>query len=335
MAANPRIRNSSISEASGTDYLEPFIEATISAATRFRRVLLVLIITSVLAFGAFWNARAGSWINSRIDTANEAKKYLDLQTQISFDLKNVEQSMNQAQTGTDVYKNLEAQKQNLEKDQKQVLENMRNTKPHVLRWLEIRNINKTEDLTPVITQLENERSGYRRIHIPFFNNAYDINDLGLLGGFTFVVILMWFRFSLWREYYNLNLAFDEAKDEHLEYCYKAIAIRQVLTVPPTLSGKQPMVKPWGKVVRILYFLPVLIQLVVFINDCYTFPRGWAISEFNTIVGISASLCFLVLSIMLTYWCFQLSSDIDKKWDEVAGFIREKLTQKVADSRLRK
>src|SRR6185503_3892902 len=146
----------------------------------------------------------------------------------------------------------------------------------------------------------------------------------------FVVVLMWFRFSLWREYYNLELAFDEAKDEHLEFCYKAIAIRQVLTVPPILSGKQPTIKPWGKVVRVLYFLPLVVQLAVFINDCITFDRGWVLSKFNTIFSISWSLCFLVLSIMLSCWCFQLSRDVDKTWDEVARSIRTIKSKKLTD-----
>src|SRR6185436_4578276 len=75
MPTDQKQRTRPVVDDRGTDYLEPFIEATISAATRFRRVLLVIIVTSVLVFGAFWNARVGSWLDSRFDMANNAKEY--------------------------------------------------------------------------------------------------------------------------------------------------------------------------------------------------------------------------------------------------------------------
>ena len=49
-----------------------------------------------------------------------------------------------------------------------------------------------------------------------------------------VVVLMWFRFTLWREYYNLCSTFEACgSDIHdFEACYKYLAMNQVLTVPP-------------------------------------------------------------------------------------------------------
>ena len=63
---------------SNIDYLHPFIGATITAAARFRRVLIVIIVASTLAFGAFWNARSGSWFDSRIKVAHDAEVYFTL-----------------------------------------------------------------------------------------------------------------------------------------------------------------------------------------------------------------------------------------------------------------
>lgn len=92
---------------------------------------------------------------------------------------------------------------------------------------------------------------------------------------------------------------------------------QVLTVPLILSKHQPKERPWGKVVRYLYLLPVLIQVAILSNDCYTFDVGLVISKFNTVFSITTSFSFLVLSILLTYWCLRLSHDIDETWEETA------------------
>src|ERR1051325_5499773 len=66
-------------KSTSTEYLKPFIEATIASAARFRRVLIVLIVTSILAFGAFWNAAEWSWINSRIHVARAAETHLSIE----------------------------------------------------------------------------------------------------------------------------------------------------------------------------------------------------------------------------------------------------------------
>jgi len=65
-----------MSQHGKAEHLSPFLEATIASSARFRRVLIVLIVTSVLAFCAFWNARPGSWLNSRVQVTRTAQNLL-------------------------------------------------------------------------------------------------------------------------------------------------------------------------------------------------------------------------------------------------------------------
>jgi hypothetical protein len=337
-----------MSEHLEIDYLRPFIEATIAASSRFRRVLIVVIIASILGFGAFWNSRKGSWINSRVNFVYQANDCFDLKTKkdqlegrVDTKSRDLAEAENKLKTNLD-----ETEKARIEKErdtlksEKDVLlneikkldDNLSKNYAKEADWLKARDITNKDQLNLITQRLENARLEYvSLVRIPFFGIVFDVNDLGLLGGFTFVVVLMWFRFSLWREYYNLRTTFREAKSEHLKFCYRTLAMNQVLTVPPALSQNQPQEKPWGKVVRVLYFLPLAVQLIILGHDLWTFEDGRLVNEFNTIFGTSASLCFGVLSGMLTYWCYRLSDEIDKEWDEAFHKIQKQLDGTPNDS----
>ena len=293
----------------GTDYLTPFIEATIASAARFRRVLIVLIIGSVLAFSAFWNAVEWSWLNSRIKLTRTAEAVIALH-EIDEELGTHQAEPERTQFLL-----------NLKKDREDFLKHR--DVENARRWLNMAGFTTSESLKRHAERLETSlQARILVINVPVLGIVIDVNDLGLLGGFTFVVVLMWFRFSLWREYFNLYSTFEEARDvKDLEYCYKYLAMNQVLTVPPILCPSQPKERPWGKVVRYLYVLPVAVQVAVFSYDCYTFEIGWVINPGNTIVSITVSFCFLVLSVLLTFWCFRLSGEIDAEWEEAAKRIR--------------
>lgn len=294
----------------GTDYLKPFIKATIDSAGRFRRVLIVLIVSTVLAFGAFWNGVHWSWLQSRIKVVRTAEAVL------AVDEAN--QALGTLQASTAQAQFLLAEKSKHEKFLAgRDVDNAR-------RWLKLADFPTSESLKRYAERLELSRQQHSLIvPIPGLGRFIDINDLGLLGGFTFVVVLMWFRFSLWREYFNLYATFKEARTlKDLEYCYKYLAMNQVLTVPPILfPTTQPKERPWGKVVRYLYVLPVAVQLAIVIYDCCTFDMGWVISPVNTVVSIVASFCFLMLSALLVCWCLRLSGEIDNTWEEAAKRIR--------------
>ena len=91
-------------------------------------------------------------------------------------------------------------------------------------------------------RLEDELADYRKVaveqvsfvHIPFFGAVFDHNDMGMFGGFTVAVLLLWLRYSLARELSNLKLIFENpALRENRRRCYELLAMQQVLTVPHT------------------------------------------------------------------------------------------------------
>jgi hypothetical protein len=70
------------------------------------------------------------------------------------------------------------------------------------------------------------------IKIPILGVAIHVNDLGLIGGITLIVLLLLTRTSLSREIKNLNYSFKKAYEANkLDEFYDALAMRQLFTVP--------------------------------------------------------------------------------------------------------
>jgi hypothetical protein len=383
-------------EPSEVAYLKPFIESTIDAAARFRRVLIVMTIASILAFGAWWNSLEETWFNSRIAAARSGEAYLNLKD-ISKNLARLEQDIGglwvkAQQEGEEKGKReLEVKIQEANKNRESLLseaekilkdrfgkelirskvliqpnesiqpyssiQRKESIWSYVLRllrehaclaikiigtqmlervlqgenfqneesWLKQRMIPNREQAGIYAQKLEEARTAnILLIHIPFSGNVFDVNTLGLWGGITFMVMLLMFRFSLWREYNNLKLAFQEAKTERLRYCYLSLAMQQVLTVPPALYPYRPHLMPRGRVIQLLYFPPVLIQSAIIINDIRTESIGEIFSSFLALISIGLSMLLLAPIVKLTLSCLKLSAAIDNEWMTAAAKVNAAL-----------
>jgi hypothetical protein len=152
------------------------------------------------------------------------------------------------------------------------------------------------------------------IHVPFFGFSFDVNDLGLLGGLSFLVILGCFRFFLSREVDNLHISFDEAKRlGKLPEFYTLLAMRQVFTVPDTQQitrSKFLLYTP-----KVICWFPLVVHIVVTWNDIKTGNIGNLLSEpryaFSIISEILIAIGLVILSVMVTKRLVRL----DEVWDK--------------------
>lgn len=172
-----------------------------------------------------------------------------------------------------------------------------------------------------LTQLEKilyEQSYQAKI--PFFGISYDINDLGMMGGFAFFIVLMILYFSLCRELANLRHAFKtaEARNE-LRDCFDLLSMGQVLTVPEgTGVNSNPFTR---NLHRVLYTLPFFIQGMIVINDLDTIQVGMAYSKFNTLLTIASSSALYMVNTILICMCFYTSCQYDREWSQRARELR--------------
>jgi hypothetical protein len=157
------------------------------------------------------------------------------------------------------------------------------------------------------------------VRVPFLGFTFDVNDLGLLGGIGFLVILTCYRFFLSREVDNLRLSFEEAKrlgSGELEKFYILLAMRQVFTIPTSTHIKRTrflVIAP-----KLITWSPLIVYLLVTVNDWRTQGIGisldkfrfWSLFSFEVVTTV----CIAILSITVTQRLIRM----DKIWEEYGG-----------------
>jgi hypothetical protein len=297
------------------DEIKTYVDAASAASDRGRLVLLVTITISVLAFSALWNARQESWLNSRLHMARISA----IACKNDWDATKIGNQLRQGD------KDLLA-------------------RAH--QYYDSRHFENCEHVIDVVKNLEEiQTKDVNQVKVPFFGSQFDTNDLGMFAGFAFAVSLIWFRYSLAREYANIGLCFRAAKKPYghsRRTVYDLLAMRQVMTVPPPVeedpilaqertgnTSRQLLKKgpkgvrgffhnfSWNKLSLVLYFLPLLVQFAIVRSDWSTSPLGDSISPHNRKIVTIAEILFLLLIIVLTFLSLRLAQKIDAKWEEMA------------------
>lgn len=269
------------------DAMKLYLEAAAESTKRSRLVLLVLIVASVVTFSASWNSSPTSWVNSRYAVANDVIRWWPLLFR--------NQQLPQSADTTARRRFAQAER-------------------YFLKRI------KGEDSAQSFETLKHDVEGLHHvrvddvsvIRVPFFGVLFDVNDLSLVGGFAFFVILLWFFFSLSSERRDLRIAFDFASNHAMgRLCYSLMLMRQVLTVPPRSSIHAP--KLFTLLIKALFFLPLFVQLYVVRIDNKTMPVGLSISPWATHVSMAGGFVFLLAIEILTLMCINASWEIDKEW----------------------
>ena len=264
-----------------------YISAMNESSRRTMATMNLLLIASVVVFCAYWNVRPDGWTAARIEIAEDVVKWFGWNPQTRSRLSPPEQ------------KRFDDAK-------------------HFADLFGLTTKTLAEDEIKTQTAIYH---GHTFIKIPIFNVDFDVSDLGMLGGFAFVNILIMLRLSLARELANLSLTFAEARQrQQLDAIYDILSMRQVFTVPPQ-RGDAPG-RIWTKVHRALLFIPLALQFFVFRNDWQTKEYGWAISPWNTVLQLGAGVAFLALIALLTFFCFKTWLLYETEWSRQAKQLGE-------------
>jgi hypothetical protein len=150
------------------------------------------------------------------------------------------------------------------------------------------------------------------VRVPLLGITFDVNDLGLLGGFSLCTILLWFRFSVAREYDNLRIAFSQAKrDKQLPALYVLLAMRQVLTTPPMEVKERS--RTFSLLPKILLLMPIVVLTSIIGHDLATYEIGTAISDIHTISMLLGSTVLWAFALVVTVSCILTLTRIDAVW----------------------
>jgi len=185
-------------------------------------------------------------------------------------------------------------------------------------------------------------NGTLSIDLPFFGLAFDINDLALLSGLGFTLLLLAISFNVYREHHNLRSLLDWVAcmpdRTNTERClrlrvYQAAANLNVLTVPPEVMGcnkcreegldqfRRGQRKMFLVLSRVLYLLPVTLHYSIWRNDTLTQAHGFAL-EPDRMAGLTNLSTFFLISISV-FTAIALFSVIrvESLWVTFAGKVR--------------
>jgi len=161
------------------------------------------------------------------------------------------------------------------------------------------------------------------IRAPFLGFTFDVNDLGIIASIGFLMILTLYRFFLARELENLGLSFNEAKSMGFAELYKfytLLMMRQVFTIPQS-DNKSPSYFR-QHVPKMLTWLPVLILVLIVVDDLSTFSIGTDINNLHAVLSVGCG-------IFGTAWCIWLALTItlrlrtmDRTWSSCWTELQE-------------
>jgi hypothetical protein len=284
------------------------IEATKEASDRARGVLLVTQIACIVIFMAGWHELPWGWTFTRMHTLQAAVWVLDC-----VDQKHVALGTETAKTKDydqchflDVPDSKTTALQPFTPDEidraRTYLKAGRLTSAEAKKALEAVHASVSDRIM--------------NVSVPFLGITLDINDLGILGGITFTLLLVWFDLSLRREQQNLAFTFKTKSSEDLESAYKLLSMTQVLTITPeTKVGENRIRRSWCQFVeRALICTPLLVQLFVVGVDYGTSGFARLLNPGFARAQVSMESGLLAIVLLLTIWCGLKAKAIDREWE---------------------
>jgi len=252
--------------------------------------MIILAVPIVLAAIEIRNT-SYSWIDSRLEVRSAALKLLD---------------------------------KNFNPNDSQLSEEQRDIYTRAELFLDGQNFDRNSDVDKRL--LEKELEDYRKVvieqvrfvHIPFFGAVFDHNDVAMIAGVTFVIVLLWLKSSSARELDNLKLAFpDTISKGVLKSRYELLAMQQLLSVP-RIPGSSNRFR-W--ISKALYIMPLPVYtLQLFFDLNSVFKTGDVLGRGKMWLLIVTSAVLWLLTAALVIWCWKIAEDIDSAWDEAASRV---------------
>jgi len=251
-----------------------YVEATTDAAKRTRTVTIILVVASVLVAIGYYNSLQWSWARHRVKRAYSQQYKENIKRFIDPEGK------------------LDLTTEGL--------------KEKTL-------VDKYQDDFQTATA-RSYVENIRFVRAPFFGIAFDVNDLGIIGGLALIIILLLMRYSLSREIKNLNVAFREAvHHDQLSLFYHALAMRQVFTVPHMKGEDHNRLLATSP--KFICVLPIVVFTLGVAYDYYSILIAGQYSFKEVFVWLLLETAWLIIIVVLSLKCWERQSHINSIWDQ--------------------
>jgi hypothetical protein len=312
-----------------------YVEALASSSSRVRFVMLAIIIAIIAAASTLWSEQRGSWERARVRKLFESTMKADVNS-IWYDkifyndeCKPKEEPVEpflpklwalivDTKSSTDaaeVYGNLSPEE-----------------KCDVVQRFRRLGITSPENAKAYAEKLyEAYVNNMLYVRVPVLGILFDVNDLGLITGVTFFVLMLVMSFYTHRAHENLSLCMWKVRElAEKEKCfdmpgskpnllYHALAMQQVFTIPPTLARWRDN---WvfRRAHYSLFFLPFLAQLAVMMNDVNTAQIGSDYSAIQTRLSLRLQVILLAAVFFFCLLCWSHLHADDVLWERIFLYI---------------
>lgn len=321
----------------GPRYLRRYLEAAERSSSRTRWSTIVLAIASVLCFIAAWNVEEFGWLRNRREVIHRAREYSAAGESARLALLTHE-----SESERQLYRRASdwLKSNNLKSDRDLVripIAFARVTKSDSARAApDTIEASLTVDLDAVALELmagNIERAwveSFVVLDVPFLGISFDVNDLGLIAGLAFTIVLLMRKLSLDSERHNLRRLFRVGyRANRLRTTYELICMGQIWTVPRRDFGvnDERLRAPggnwsalfWPRIVPpLLNVAPPVLLLWIYVTNRRSASVGFITSAEATTLSLSASLLFLIFVVALTGLCLYSEFAITKLFDDVSG-----------------
>jgi len=182
--------------------------------------------------------------------------------------------------------------------------------------------------------IKNKIEKYQNVQVPILGNSFDINNLGIVSGITFIILLVILRFTLTREKNNLRIALESISERYIDgtiekefaddykrfsgnttevinqinktrrkHHYNFLSMNEIFNLPLLEVSDNALQNTFfGRLVnRNLFYFPYFIYLAIFVNDLSTVKSGMETSPWHTLISTTISyLCLWVISYLCKY-----------------------------------
>lgn len=258
-----------------------FLDACCDAAASSRRPLAMLVVAYVIVFCAIWNARDSCWENSYVIAANAGIAWLG--------------ATPEARAAATLGSRLERGRR--------FVEAYGLDEPDLIKW----SIEKVRT-----SQVENGLF----FKLPFFNVSVHINDLSVLAGLAFMLLLLWYRQRLVQHFVCVRLVLSrEMEVSDAAAACQLMAMKQLMATPIETH-------PGGvATTRVTHFL-VLVPAIAL--EGYLLWTNWATRHLAFALGGSYAVPLLLLTgvffaviAVVVLDCQRWLSRIARAWSECA------------------
>lgn len=321
-----------------------YIQALKGASARISYVMIAATVVSIFAIIGLINSLENGWFSSRLELARAAAMVWESgSTDSNNTIDDMKMEVSEIDGSQEIESEFQTQKRvgsitptaNMENAPRSGSNIDPDLKIRAIMWIEQHNITSIAEIEDIILIFEEVWVHSATIlHVPILGIVFDINDLGMITGISFVILMIMLVFSISRYHENLFLSIwfvrDISKKEEepiapesmANLVYHSLAMTQIFNNPPTLARYKAKGSAWP--LKVVFITIPIIQGAIFIHDISTIDIGQVYNTSFTIISLLVQVISIIINAIIAYMCWHYVRASGIRWKRVFNKINPHL-----------